>query len=363
MVEAFDAANATNSFADWIILAVCLATGVLLEFFVLRWLRRAMTRLGWFPGEVVFTAISGQALFWCSLLGLTLAGQNLLPQGRWRDLLLQSTTFLAVMAVTILVVRLIINTVRFYFVHQQIGSVSLINNSLRVLGTIVVIATALATLGVPVGPLLTVVAGSSVGLSLALRDPLSNLFGGMTVLASNKIRPGDYIRLNTGQEGYVTDIRWSDTYIRELANNLIVIPNALMTNEILTNFHRPDPELAVLLDMGFSYGTDLARVEAVVTEVAAEVMEQVPGGVPTFEPFVRFNVFGESSVRCTVILRGQSFVDQFLIKHEFFRRLSERFSAEGLPPPAPVRIVQLDGQVPLAFAGEPGGNGQQGETR
>ena len=51
----------------------------------------------------------------------------------------------------------------------------------------------------------------------------------------------------------------------------------------------------------------------VVTAVGAEVMREVPGGVPVFEPFIRYHTFGESSVDFTVILRAKEFVDQYLI--------------------------------------------------
>jgi len=62
---------------------------------------------------------------------------------------------------------------------------------------------------------------------------------------------------------------------------------------------------------------------------------------------VRFHTLGDPGIDFSVILRGQEFVDQYLIKHEFVKRLHKRFSAEGItipikslvqrhePPPAP----------------------------
>jgi small-conductance mechanosensitive channel len=264
---------------------------------------------------------------------------------RLTDALRSILALLAPLAITVFIVRLFTNSARLYLVRRQIGSVSLISNILRVLGGAIVIGTTFALVGVPIGPLLTVLAGSSIGLSLALREPLSNLFSGMTVLASNKIQPGDYVRLSSGQEGYVTDIRWADTCIRELSNNLVVIPNALMTSTIITNFHRPEPELSVLFDMGVPYDSDLTRVEQLVIAVGEEVHAEVSGGVPAFAPLVRFNAFGETSVRFTVILRARTFVDQFLLRHEFIKRLRERFAAEGLALPMPIQMLRLEPSV------------------
>ncbi|NTV65654.1 MAG: mechanosensitive ion channel, partial [Oscillochloris sp.] len=201
--------------------------------------------------------------------------------------------------------------------------------------------------GVPVGGLLTLVAGSSLGLTLALRDPLANLFSGMVVIASSKIRPGDYVRLSSGEEGYVTDIRWADTYIRQISNNLIIVPNSLITNTIMINYSRPEPEMAVLLTMGVSYNSNLDRVEELVIAVASEVMEEVPGGVPDFTPMVRYNTFNESSIDFMVVMRGKSFNDQFLIKHEFIKRLRSCFQAEGISIPFPIRTITTAGPIPI----------------
>ena len=74
-------------------------------------------------------------------------------------------------------------------------------------------------------------------------------------------------------------------------------------------------------------------MEAITTEVARDVMRTVPGGVPGFDPLVRFHTFGDPGIGFSVILRAREFVDQFLIKHEFVKRLHKRFAAEGIAIP------------------------------
>jgi small-conductance mechanosensitive channel len=72
-------------------------------------------------------------------------------------------------------------------------------------------------------------------------------------------------------------------------------------------------------------------------------MAEVPGGVAEFEPFIRYHTFADSSINFTVILRAKEFVDQYLVKHEFIKRLHVRFSQEGIVIPFPIRtIVQRD---------------------
>ena len=85
------------------------------------------------------------------------------------------------------------------------------------------------------------------------------------------------------------------------------------------------------------YSSDLRHVERVVMEVGKEVMSGVDGGVQDFDPFVRFHTFGDSSINFTVILRAREFVDQYLVKHEFVKRLHVRFARENIVIPFPIR--------------------------
>ena len=99
--------------------------------------------------------------------------------------------------------------------------------------------------------------------------------------------------------------------------------------------------MAVLVDVGVSYGSDLEEVERATVEVAREVMDEVQGGVPGFAPFIRYHTFGDFSITFTVILRAKEFVDQYLIKHEFVKRLHRRYRDEGIEIPFPIRTVYV----------------------
>ena len=155
----------------------------------------------------------------------------------------------------------------------------------------------------------------------------------MYLSVAKHIHLGNYIRLASGEEGYVVDIDWRATRLRQLTNNTVLVPNVKLSQSIVTNYHLPDRELAVIIDASVDYSSDLDRVERITTEVAREVMQTVPGGVPGFEPSVRFHTFGDPGVGFSVKLRAKEFVDQFLIKHEFVKRLHKRFVAEGITIP------------------------------
>ena len=197
----------------------------------------------------------------------------------------------------------------------------------------------LSNLGISITPLLAALGVGGLAVALALQDTLSNLFAGLQITFARQVRIGDYIKIEAGQEGYVEDINWRSTKIKTLANNMVIVPNAKLTQSIVTNYSLPDRELAFSLEVGVHYDSDLDRVERVTAEVASEVIKEAGGAVSSFVPAIHYHALGDYSVNLTVILRAKEFTDQHLIKHEFIKRLHKRYKKEGIIIPYPVRAI------------------------
>ena len=200
----------------------------------------------------------------------------------------------------------------------------------------------LDSFGVSVTPLLASLGVGSLAVALALQPTLENLFSGIQIITDKPIKLGQFIKLESGEEGYVYRIGWRSTWIRTLAHSMVIIPNKVMANSRVINYYYPDTELAVLVDVGVHYRSDLEQVECVTIEVAKEVMRTVPGAVKDFEPFIRYHTFADFSVNFSVIMRAKEFADSYLIKHEFIKRLNKRYSEEGIVIPYPIEAVNLD---------------------
>jgi small-conductance mechanosensitive channel len=98
----------------------------------------------------------------------------------------------------------------------------------------------------------------------------------------------------------------------------------------------------VPITLGVHYASDLALVERLACEVGRQIMNTVPGGVPEFEPAVRFSGFGDSDIKCSVMLRARELADTFLVKHEFIKALVPIFRRSGVTIPFPVRALNLE---------------------
>ncbi len=226
-------------------------------------------------------------------------------------------------------------------------STTLVTNLARVLVAVLGGFIILQNLDVEITPLIGALGIVGLAVALALQDTLGNLFAGLQIIFSRQVRPQDYVRLETGEEGFVTDVKGRNTTIRTFPDhNLVIVPNATLASSTVTNFSLPRRNLWIGVDVGVSYDSDLEQVERVALDVASDVMASVEGGIHSQVPVVRFEQFGASSIDFTVRMFVKEFTDQVLIRHEFIKRLHTRFNREGIEIPFPQRTLHVSGSQP-----------------
>jgi small-conductance mechanosensitive channel len=196
----------------------------------------------------------------------------------------------------------------------------------------------LDTIGVPITPILASLGVGSVAVALALQDTLSNFFGGLYILVDRPVRIGDFVKIDE-VEGQVERIGWRSTWIRTLANDTYIVPNAKAASAQLKNYDLPNSMTALVVGCGVAYGSDLSKVEQIAVEVATEVGSRVQGADPTFQSALRFTSFAESSVNFNVVMQVSRFSDIGLVRHELIKALHVRFKLEGIEIPFPQTVI------------------------
>lgn len=331
----------TEILAPLIALAVTLGAALALRKFLFKafakWTIASEVKLD----DIVAGSLKAPSYLWCVLLAVFYALKiSNIPQDLV-ELFSKLLMVLSVGSVTFVIASISGKLIKLYAGKREsaLALTSLSRNVARIAifscGGLII----LSNLGISITPILTALGVGGLAVALALQDTLSNLFSGLQITVARQIRIGDYIKIDSGQEGYIEDINWRSTKIRTLSNNMVIVPNAKLTQAIVTNYYLPDRELAVSLELGVHYDSDLDRVERVTAEVAAEVMKEVSSAAASFEPFIRYDRLGDYSVNFTVILRAKEFTDQHLIKHEFIKRLHKRYRKEGIVIPYPVRAI------------------------
>jgi len=319
--------------------------GMIFQRVLLSKLRKLAAKTKWEGDDIIVNAMKGAVvLLFFTLLGLYGAiSVSPLPKD-FSHLLQNIILVIIILSVTWFFTNIATGFLELYAskFKEAIPQSTIFKNLTKIIILTIGFLIILQTLGISITPILTALGVGGLAVALALQDTLSNLFSGLQIIISRQVRTGDYIMLESGEEGYVVDITWRNTTIRMLPNNIIVVPNSKLSSIIVTNYCLLEKEMGVLIQVGVSYDSDLEKVEKVTIEVAREVMKAIDGGITEFEPFIRYHTFDDSSINFTVILRVREFVNQYLVKHEFIKRLHRRYNQEGIEIPFPIRTVYLN---------------------
>jgi small-conductance mechanosensitive channel len=345
--------------ADWGVIAV-VAVGAwvggwllvrLLDGVAGRIARRTRTQID----DVLIASVRPHVPFWLALAGVVIAARVIEMPAATLAWLQPTVESLFILSVSLVVSRFLAAIISEQLARRPelFPATTLTLNVVRAAVIVLGLLVIASNLGIAVTPILTALGVGSLAVALALQPTLANLFAGFHVTLARQIRVGDFIELDDGKQGFVTDIGWRATQIRETANNVIVVPNAKLAEMVVKNYSLPESEQAALIQVGVSYDSDLDHVERVTVEVARQALREVEGGVPEFEPFIRLHTFGNSSIDFTVILRVRQFTDRHLVAHEFIKRLHRRYAEEGIEIPFPQRVVSFAGGATGRVQSEP----------
>ncbi len=216
----------------------------------------------------------------------------------------------------------------------------LVGKGISIIVYIIGILMILAHFRVEIIPIIATLGIGGLAIGLALQSTLANLFAGLYLISDGPIAVGNFIELEDGKiAGYVEDIAWRSTRIRTIYHNIIIIPNTKLAESIITNTCLPQQEIAVPVQCGVSYDSDLKKVEKATVEVARIIQKTAEGTIKSFEPTMRFHTFADSNINFEVMLRVRRFEDKKPVVHEFIKALKERYDKKGIEISWPVRKV------------------------
>jgi len=336
-----------NLLNEWLIPTIAFLIWAALILIVIpplmRSLRRRAERAQHLFSEIIESALGTPLILFLLGVGFTFFLDAVSFPPKWARYSNAFLIVLFVLAGYLFLDRLMIEVLRRHSKRAEMiaSSAGVIKTLYRIIILGFVFLIILDRLKITITPFLASLGIGGLVVALALQDTLANFFSGIYIFFDKPIRIGDYIQLESGQEGYVVQIGWRNTRIRMLPNNMVIVPNAKLVSSQITNFYLPETEMAVLVQVGVSYQSDLEKVERVTIEVAKEVLQQVEGGVKEFEPFIRYHTFNDFSINFTVILRAKEYVHKYLITHEFIKRLHRRYQMDGIEIPFPIRTVYM----------------------
>ncbi len=201
---------------------------------------------------------------------------------------------------------------------------------------IVGVVTCLAVIGVQWSKLQWLVAALGVGLGFGLQEIVANFVSGIILLFERPIRVGDMVTIN-GITGTVARIRIRATTLIDWDRKEQIIPNKTFVTQDLTNWTLSDPITRVILRVGVAYGSDVNKVQEVLTQVAHKNERVVSDPAPEV-----FCVgLGDSSIDFEVWVYVKDLMDIMPLSHEIHASITGALTEADIEIPFPQRDIHV----------------------
>ena len=200
-------------------------------------------------------------------------------------IVLHTEVAILILSLAVLIARILIAFFRAYSTpHERaVPSISLVQNIVRIVLYLLAILAILHTYGIAITPLIAALGVGGLAVALALQDTLGNFFAGIYIIISRNIDPGDYIKLDSGQEGIVRDIAWRVTTLQTPDSSLVIVPNSKFSTSIITNYDRPNRSVIVKIEFPLDQSIAASKLEEAVVgsaREAADSMKELIEGTP-----------------------------------------------------------------------------------
>ena len=176
-------------------------------------------------------------------------------------------------------------------------------------------------------------------IGFALQNIMQNFVSGVILLIEQPFDVGDAVELN-GYGGTVLTISLRTTEMRTFDGLIIMIPNADVLSNAITNYTRADRR-RIELPVGVSYGSD----PAIARQTVLESIKNVPGFLGDPEPVVVFHTFGGSSVDMTAYFWiDTSKTNPLAAKDAALEFIKAALDKKGIEIPFPITTVYMQSE-------------------
>jgi small-conductance mechanosensitive channel len=219
----------------------CYIVGLWVRRMVNNAFERWASRVRWQGSKLVMSTMHRHFLFWFLILGVLIAIQVSVVTPQIKSITTKAMVSLFVLSLGWLAINLCGKLLEIYLpkLKARWPTITLAKNIIRATVVIVCALIILEIWGMPTSPFLVLIAVAILAAALALRNAAPNLFAGFHLNVTQQIKVGDYIKLETGEQGYVTEISWYNTRVKALDESIIIVPNNQLLQFMVVNYGHP----------------------------------------------------------------------------------------------------------------------------
>ncbi|MCJ7802603.1 MAG: mechanosensitive ion channel [Candidatus Marinimicrobia bacterium] len=182
-------------------------------------------------------------------------------------------------------------------------------------------------------------------IGFASQQAFSNMVSGVFIVLFRPFRVGDWVKIGSDKSGIVLDITLRHTIIRDFENKRIIIPNSIISSEIIVNSTIEDQKIRRHIEFGISYDSDIDKAIAIIQEEAMKhpnfIDNRTKEEKKKNEPAVlaRLMGFGDSSINIRAYVWSTDPAKSFDLYTDLNLIIKKRFDKEGIEIPFPYRTI------------------------
>ncbi len=213
----------------------------------------------------------------------------------------------------------------------------LVQNVVGVFLYAVAIIIVLSQFGIKVDALLASLGIAGLAISLAAKDTLSNIFGGITIMLDGSLKVGDRIQVKD-YVGNVIEVGLRSTKIITPENNIVTIPNSIMANSEIINYDNPDFRQRVIMTFSISYSSDVEKAKKIIEKVIKKIDTiDHEKGVTIF-----FDSMADFSLNIKAVFHLKDWRYGWTTRDLVNKKVFEEFKKAGIEIPFPTTHVLLE---------------------
>ena len=241
-----------------------------------------------------------------------------------------------VLVLGMFVIKLIVRRLRSVLVRRAMDSswTPFFTSATNVISYILLILSVASIIGIQTASFVAILGAAGLAVGLALQGSFSNFAGGVMILMFKPIKLGEYIESN-GVAGKVNDIQLFNTTLQSYDNKIIVIPNGVLSNNIIINYSRAKTRFA---EWTFSIGYD-DNIEQARNLIIDEIFSDVRV-LNKAKPFIWVADLADSSVNILVRAEVKQ-NDYWDVLYQGYEKIKVRFEQEGIHFPYPQQEIYI----------------------
>jgi MscS family membrane protein len=296
--------------------------------------------------EMIVSIIKGPLSMVISIIGLTIALQFLTLEPGMLGFFSALLSVLISIALIWFFMRFVEVFVDAYIVPRAAKTdsklddeiVPVLKKALKALVIIFGILSMASNFGYDITAMIAVLGVAGIGIGFALKDTMENMLSGVLIYMDRPFRIGDRIKLADGTYGDITDVGLRSSKIKNLDNNIVIIPNSKMINTVVENYVMPSKKLKQSFNIGLVYETSPKKMKQAIKIIEDAI--KTTEGVTSDEPIIRFMGFGDFSLNllCLYWIKSLKYWDS---KHFVNMKILEEFEKAGISIAFPTQTIHM----------------------